>query len=123
MSDNYLFSKTHEWVKKIDEHTVLVGISEHAVEEMGDLVFINLPFVETSVSSGDVLADVESVKAVSDIYSPVSGVIIEVNEGLVDAPEQMNESPKEAWIAKINEVEEITGLMTEEEYLSYIKEN
>ncbi|MDD2393368.1 MAG: glycine cleavage system protein GcvH [Eubacteriales bacterium] len=122
MNNGMMFTKTHEWVRKEGEGVVLAGLSAHAVTEMGDLVFINLPQVGTKVTAGETMADVESVKAVSDVYSPVSGVVAEVNESLADAPEKINEAPYASWIAKIESVEIPEGLMTEEEYEEYLKD-
>ena len=122
MNNGMMFTKTHEWVRKEGEGVVLTGLSAHAVTEMGDLVFINLPQVGTKVTAGETMADVESVKAVSDVYSPVSGVVAEVNESLADAPEKINEAPYASWIAKIESVEIPEGLMTEEEYEEYLKD-
>lgn len=121
MDSGIMFTKTHEWVKKAGEGVVLAGLSAHAVTEMGDLVFINLPEVGKKVMSGETMADVESVKAVSDVYSPVSGVVAEVNEELSDSPEKINEAPYDSWIVKIEGVEVPEGLMTEEEYEEYIR--
>ena len=121
MDNGLMFTKTHEWVRRVDENTVLTGLSAHAVSEMGDLVFINLPDIGTEVKAGGTMADVESVKAVSDIYSPVTGVVAAINEELADAPEKINEAPYDSWIARIEVVQEPAGLMTEEEYEEYIR--
>ena len=116
---NLLYAKTHEWVlKEGDVYTV--GISDHAQTELGDLVFVNLPNIDDDVVSGEALADVESVKAVSDIISPVSGTVIEVNEELLDAPEKMNQAPYEAWIANICNVSAVDELMNAEEYEAFL---
>ena len=121
MDNGIMFTKTHEWIRQTEGGVVLAGLSAHAVTEMGDLVFINLPDVGTKVTAGEAMADVESVKAVSDVYSPVSGVVAEVNEALVDAPEKINEAPYDSWIAKIEGVEVPEGLMTEAEYEEYLR--
>ena len=121
MDDGIMLTKTHEWVRRVGESVVLTGLSAHAVSEMGDLVFINLPEVGVTVTAGETMADVESVKAVSDIYSPVSGVVSEVNEELSDAPEKINEAPYDSWIVKISEADIPDGLMTEEEYEEFLK--
>ena len=101
-----LYSKSHEWVQMLDDTTALVGITDFAQDSLGDLVFVNLPMVGDSVNAEEALCDVESVKAVSDVISPVTGVVAEVNEELLDAPEKLNEDPYGAWIARI---EQITG--------------
>ena len=99
------YSKSHEWVK-MDGDVAVIGISDFAQDALGDVVFINLPGEGDSVTAGEAFGDVESVKAVSDIISPVSGVICAVNEDLADAPENLNSDPYGAWIIK---VENITG--------------
>ena len=119
------YSKSHEWIKLLDDTTALVGITDFAQGELGDLVFINLPIVGDAVTKEEAFCDVESVKAVSDVMSPVTGVVAEVNEALLDAPEQLNEAPYDAWIAKIDQItdqeelmdaaafEELSGLMAD----------
>ena len=99
------YSKSHEWVK-MDGDVAVIGISDFAQDALGDVVFINLPGEGASVTAGESFGDVESVKAVSDIISPVTGVICAVNEDLADAPENLNSDPYGAWIIK---VENITG--------------
>ena len=115
------FAKSHEGVKEISAGKVQVGISEHAQEAMGDLVFVNLPEVGDSLEIGDVFADLESVKAVSDIYSPASGIVSAINEELLDAPETINQNAYEAWLIELDNVTELSEeLMSEEEYQAYI---
>ena len=115
-----LFSKSHEWAA-IEGNKAKVGISDHAQKELGDLVFINLPEVGKKVNAGDVLCDVESVKAVSDLYAPVTGKVVAVNEELESAPELINQNAMEAWICEI-EVENVPdGLMDEAAYKESIK--
>ena len=97
------YSKSHEWVRTEDGVTV-VGISDFAQDALGDVVFINLPAEGDEVSAGESFGDVESVKAVSDIISPVTGEICEVNEALADAPETLNSDPYGAWIIKVKDV-------------------
>ena len=99
------YSKSHEWVK-MDGDVAVIGISDFAQDALGDVVFINLPGEGDSVTAGEAFGDVESVKAVSDIIRPVTGVICAVNEDLADAPENLNSDPYGAWIIK---VENITG--------------
>ena len=99
------YSKSHEWVK-MDGDVAVIGISDFAQDALGDVVFITLPGEGDSVTAGESFGDVESVKAVSDIISPVTGVICAVNEDLADAPENLNSDPYGAWIIK---VENITG--------------
>ena len=105
------YSKSHEWIKMLDDATALVGITDFAQSELGDLVFINLPQVGDAVTKEEAFCDVESVKAVSDVMSPVTGEVAEVNEELLDAPQLLNESPYEAWIAKITGITEFEELL------------
>ena len=98
------YSRDHEWVKMLDETTALVGITDFAQSELGDLVYVNLPEPGDEVLAGETACDVESVKAVSDVMSPVTGVIAEVNEELDDSPELLNSDPYEAWIMKIERI-------------------
>jgi glycine cleavage system H protein len=114
-----LFSKTHEWVNMIDDTTATIGISDYAQNELGGLVFVNLPEEGDDIVMGDAFADVESVKAVSDIYSPVTGTVAEINEELLDAPEMINDAPYDAWFVKVENITETEELMTEEEYKSF----
>lgn len=100
--NNLRFAKSHEWVLDNGDGTVTVGISDHAQELLGDVVFVELPEIGRAVNAGEDFSLVESVKAASDVYSPVTGEVIEVNDALEDAPELINESPYgEAWIAKL----------------------
>lgn len=115
------YTKSHEWVKE-DGDGVLIGLTDFAQKELGDIVFINVPFVGDVVSAGTSFADVESVKAVSEVISPVSGKVMEVNEALVDAPEAINEKPYEAWIIRVNEVSETEELLSAQEYEVLVKE-
>lgn len=116
------YARTHEWVKMLDASTALVGISDFAQNELGDLVFVNLPSVGDTVTAGTAMCDVESVKAVSDINAPVSGTVAEVNEDLLDTPEKLNENPYGAWIAKIENVSGTEGLMDAAAYEAFTKE-
>ena len=119
LKNDALYMKSHEWVV-IDGDTATVGISDFAQSELGDLVFVNLPEPGDEVTAGETFADVESVKAVSDIYSPVSGVIAEINEELLDAPELINENANDAWFIKVENVtEQADELMATEEYETY----
>lgn len=118
---DYQFTKSHEWVAFSDETTAKIGISDFAQSELGDLVFINLPEVGDSFSLGDVLADVESVKAVSDIYSPVSGTVVAVNEELLDSPELVNEEAYEAWFVEMGDIEKTEELIDQGEYDAFVQ--
>ena len=116
------YTKTHEWVRFEDETTAYIGITDYAQDQLGDLVFANLPEEGDGVESGEPFADVESVKAVSDVISPVTGVIEEVNEELADVPQMMNETPYEAWFVKVKEITDTDDLMTADEYRAFLEE-
>jgi glycine cleavage system H protein len=119
------FTKEHEWIK-IDQGVAIIGISDFAQEQLGDIVSIELPKAGGIFKQGQTMAIVDSVKASSDIYAPISGEIIEVNEELIETPEMINQSPYDSgWIAKIrpsNMEEEFESLMTKEKYDRYIGE-
>lgn len=117
-----LYSKSHEWVQMLDNTTALVGITDFAQDSLGDLVFVNLPMVGDSVNAEEALCDVESVKAVSDVISPVTGVIAAVNEELLDAPEKLNEDPYGAWIARIEQITDKAELMDAAAYEAFTQE-
>ena len=117
-----LYSKSHEWVQMLDDTTALVGITDFAQDSLGDLVFVNLPMVGDSVAADAALCDVESVKAVSDVISPVTGVIAEVNEELMDAPEKLNEDPYGAWIARIEQITDKAELLDAAAYEAFTQE-
>ncbi len=116
------YSKTHEWVRFEDETTAVIGITDYAQDQLGDLVFVNLPEEGDEVTAGETFADVESVKAVSDVMSPVSGVVDAVNEELADEPQRMNQEPYEAWFIRVRDVSESEDLMTAEEYRAFTEE-
>lgn len=122
MSKEILYTKTHEWVQFLDDTTARVGISDYAQNELGDLVFVNLPEEGDEVEAGEAFAEVESVKAVSNVYSPVSGVVKAVNEELLDQPELINSDPYEAWFIEVEDISGKTDLMNEEEYMKFISE-
>ena len=115
------YSKSHEWVKE-ENGEITVGLTDYAQSELGDLVFVNLPEEGDEVTVKKAFADVESVKAVSDVYSPVSGIVSEINEELLDAPESINEAPYEAWFVKIKEITETEELLTADEYEAWVEE-
>ena len=116
------YTKDHEWVKMLDDTTALVGISDFAQSELGDLVFVNLPAVGDDVVAGEAACDVESVKAVSDVMSPVTGSVAEVNEELDDSPELLNSDPYGAWIMKIENITDFSELLSAEEYEAFTQE-
>ena len=104
------YTKSHEWVKE-EDGLYVVGLTDFAQEALGDIVFINMPEEGDDVASGESFADVESVKAVSDVFSPVSGTVAEVNEGLIDEPALINQEPYEQWLIKVKEVSDTEELM------------
>jgi glycine cleavage system H protein len=125
MDKTLKFSDSHEWVRDNGDGTVTIGISEHAQEMLGDVVFVDLPDVDDEIEAGDSFSLVESVKAASDIYAPISGVIVEINEDLSDRPELINEAPYDGgWIVtiKMSDPEELNNLKDADEYLALIDE-
>ena len=123
-SDDFLYTKEHEWVR-VENGEVTIGITHHAQQELGDIVFVELPQIGASFGAGDTLGTVESVKAVSDVYAPVGGEVIEVNEALNNKPELINEDPHgDGWIAKLRLADkgELEGLLSADDYEAYIAE-
>jgi len=104
------YAKSHEWVK--DEGGLfVVGLTDFAQQELGDIVFVNLPAEGDEVVAGETFADVESVKAVADVFSPVTGVVAEINEELLDNPALVNEAPYDAWLIKVSDVTDTEELL------------
>lgn len=114
------YAKSHEWVKE-EEEAVVIGLTDYAQSALGDLVFVNLPEPGDDVTAGEAFGDVESVKGVSDVYSPVSGVVSEINEELLDAPEMINDAPYDAWFIKVKEVSEAEELLSADEYAAFVE--
>lgn len=108
---NYKYSKSHEWVEFTDNKTAKIGLTDYAQKELGGIVFVNLPEEGDAVSAGESLGDVESVKAVSEIISPVSGTVSTVNEELLDAPEKINEDPYGSWLVEVSNINDTEELM------------
>ena len=117
-----LFTKTHEWVQFLSETTARIGLTDYAQKELGDLVFVNLPEEGDEVTVAEAFADVESVKAVSNVYSPVTGAVKAVNEELLDQPELINTAPYEAWFVEVENITEKEELLSGEEYEQLIRE-
>ena len=115
------YSKDHEWVRE-EDGLFVIGISDFAQDALGDLVFVNLPEVGDAVTAGEAFGDVESVKAVSDLLSPVSGTVAEINEELLDAPEKLNEDPYGAWIIKVSDVTATEELLDAAAYEAFCAE-
>jgi glycine cleavage system H protein len=122
--DHFRYTKEHEWVS-VEGDIGTIGITDHAQQELGDIVYVDLPKTGTSVSQGGTIGSVESVKAVSDIYSPISGEVVETNQALADKPERLNEDPHgDAWLVKVrlSSQDEFKGLLSAADYRSYIGE-
>lgn len=123
--DNIKYASSHEWVQLDDDGIATVGISDHAQDALGDIVFVELPEVGTTVNAREEVAVVESVKAASDIYSPVSGEIVAINEALVDAPETVNSVPYDGgWFfkVKVSDETELGELMDAQAYSDHIED-
>jgi len=123
MTDDLLFTKDHEWLRRDNDGLLVVGISDHAQAALGDLVYVELPTVGQEVIEAGEMAVVESVKAASDVYSPVTGSIVEINQLLEDAPETINSDPYgDGWIARIQPVDKIidNNFMSSDDYEQFI---
>ena len=112
------YSKDHEWMKE-EDGVVVIGISDFAQDALGDVVFVNLPGEGDEVTAGEAFGDVESVKAVSDLVSPVSGTVCAVNEDLLDEPEQLNKAPYDAWLIKVENVSDTEELLDAAAYEAF----
>ncbi len=118
------YSKEHEWVL-VEGHVAIIGITEYAQQELGDIVYVELPEVGEKIVKDDPFGAVESVKAVSDIYAPVSGTVIEVNDALPDSPETINDDPYgDGWMIKVemSDKDDLKDLMSAEEYAEYVEQ-
>ena len=120
--EQLLYSKSHEWVEFTSENTARVGLTDFAQDQLGSLVFVNLPEVGDSVTVGEALGDVESVKAVSDVYSPLTGTVSAVNEELLDTPEAINQDPYGAWLVEVEGITDRDTLLSAEEYEAFCQE-
>lgn len=112
------YSKDHEWMKE-EDGVVVVGISDFAQDALGDVVFVNLPGESDEVTAGEAFGDVESVKAVSDLVSPVTGTVCAVNEALLDEPEQLNKAPYDAWLIKVENVTDTSDMLDAAAYEAF----
>jgi len=117
-----LYSKSHEWVRMEADGSAVIGLTDYAQDALGDLVYVNLPEVGDAVTAGETFADVESVKAVSDVFCPVTGKVAEVNDALADSPEQINDDPYGAWLAKISDVTDKEELLDAAGYEAFVAE-
>ena len=109
------YSRSHEWIRT-EDGVAVIGISDFAQDALGDVVFVNLPQEGDETTAGEAFGDVESVKAVSDLVCPVTGVVCAVNEELLDAPEKLNEDPYGTWIIKVENVTDTEDLLSAEQY-------
>ena len=120
LPNNLKYTKSHEWVCNQADGSVKIGLTDFAQKELGDIVFVNLPQEGDTLEAGAAFADVESVKAVSDVYSPVGATVQAVNEELLDSPELLNKTPYEAWLVQANDINETEELMSAEEYSQFL---
>lgn len=120
VNEKCYYTESHEWVCPQEDGTVLVGLSDYAQSELGDLVFVNLPEVDDEITAGESFADVESVKAVSDVYAPVSGKVVAINEELLDSPEKINEDAYGAWLVRVEADVDFSNFMDKDAYQTYI---
>ena len=121
MPENLKFTKSHEWVRELEGGNVQVGISDYAQGKLGDIVFVNLCGVGDKVGAGEALGDVESIKAVSSIYAPVSGVAVKVNQEILDNPALINSSPYESWFVELKDVSGKELLLSPDEYKKIVE--
>lgn len=113
------FTKEHLWIYKVGEHIFRIGISDYAQESLGVILFLNLPEKGDALNEGEAFGDIESVKTVSDLLSPVTGIVTQVNEGLLDEPSRVNSEPYECWLIEAEAEAVADGLMDEEAYHKY----
>lgn len=118
--NDLFYSKFHEWIK-FDGKSAVVGLTDYAQSALGDIVFVNLPEIGDEVGVDGSFADVESVKAVSDIYTPVGGRVSAINEELLDAPEKINQDAYDAWLVKFDDITEKGELLSAEEYKAFVE--
>lgn len=124
-SAQLLFSKEHEWVQVVEGNVVRIGISDYAQDQLGDIVFVEIPEVGDETEANESMGSIESVKTVSELYAPVTGKVVKVNEELEDAPEIVNESPYgSGWLVEVemNDPSELEALLSEADYLQYVQE-
>jgi glycine cleavage system H protein len=122
--DGLMYSKEHEWIK-IEGNRATIGITDYAQESLGDIVFLELPSVDDTYEADDTFGVVESVKAASDLYTPLSGKVVAINEDLVDSPETINEDPYGAWmmVIELDAAVDEKSLLTKEQYEQFLEEN
>lgn len=120
---NLLFSKTHEWVR-IEENIAYLGLTDFAQDKLGQIVFVDLPELNQEIKEKEQVAEVESVKAVAEFFSPVSGKVVKVNEDLLDSPEQINENPYDSWFVavELSDQSELENLLNPQKYEALLME-
>lgn len=121
IKENLFYTESHEWVEYSDD-IVVIGLSDYAQEELGDVVFVNLPEIGEKINVGEAFCDVESVKAVSDIISPVAGEVVEINDELADNPEMLNKDCYGSWICKVGKITGEGNLMDAKAYEKFLAE-
>ena len=122
MSAELLYSKDHEWVRVESEGVAIVGVTDYAAEQLGDVVYVDLPEVDDEISAGTEMGEIESTKSVSDLFSPLSGTVTEVNQAVVDLPELVNSSPfEEGWLVKVSYDALPDDLMNAADYTAFTR--
>ncbi len=122
MSAELLYSKDHEWVRVESEGVAIVGVTDYAAEQLGDVVYVDLPEVDDEISAGTEMGEIESTKSVSDLFSPLSGTVTEVNQAVVDSPELVNSSPfEEGWLVKVSYDALPDDLMNAADYTAFTR--
>lgn len=122
IQENLQYTKSHEWVLFLDDSTAKIGLTDYAQESLGSIVFVNLPGEGDALTAGESLGDVESVKAVSDVISPVSGLVAAINDELLDSPEKINEEPYETWLVQVSGITGKEALLSPQEYQAFCNE-
>lgn len=118
---NLMYTKTHEWIEFKEDNVALIGITDFAQTELGDIVYVNLPNEGEDFAAGDIVADIESVKAASDMFLPVTGTISAVNSALADQPELINTKPYDAWIIEVSGIEDKVEMLSADEYDAFVQ--
>ena len=121
MENERFYLKSHEWIEFTDEGTARIGISDYAQNEMGDIVFVNLPEIGDELKIEESFAEIESVKSIADVYSPVDGLVIAINQDLIDSPELINEEAYEAWLVEVGNISARDDLMDEDAYEEFLE--
>lgn len=122
IQEGYYYSKSHEWVNFLEGNRAKIGLTDFAQNSLTDVVFVNLGEEGDVYEKEDMLGDIESIKAVSDILTPIAGTLLKVNEAVLDSPELVNSAPYEAWLVELETEDDESGLMSASEYEAYLKE-